>query len=104
MFTRGSFVPGIGQANEAIGAAFGLPAGTVSAPVRTRDGMFVLRVDRRVNADSALWEVQKMIQRAQQVESVRNQRVQRYIEDLRQAAKIDDRRKQINAAQRRQSI
>jgi peptidyl-prolyl cis-trans isomerase D len=103
-FARSSFVPGIGQVNEAIGAAFGLPIGVVSAPIRTDDAVFVLRVDKRVNADSAAWLAQKAVQKQQRVQGQQQQAIQLYLQDLRQSAKIDDRRKAINAAVRRQSV
>ena len=102
-FTRSSFVPGIGQVNEAVGAAFGLPVGAPSSPVRTSDAVFVLRVDRRVAADSAAWTAQKLVQRQQRMSSLRQQAVQLYLQDLRGSAKVDDRRKTINAAARRQT-
>jgi peptidyl-prolyl cis-trans isomerase D len=101
-FTRASYVPGIGQVNEAIGAAFGLPLNTLSNPVRTDDGVFVLRVDRRVQADSAKWLSQKVVQRQQRTQGQQQQVVQAFLQDLRQSAKIEDRRKQIAAATRRQ--
>ena len=102
-FTRSSFVPGIGQVNEAVGAAFGLPVGVVSQPIRTDDAVFVLRVDRRVNADSAGWLAQKALQRQQRIQGTQQQAIQMFLQDLRQSAKVDDRRKAINAAVRRQS-
>jgi peptidyl-prolyl cis-trans isomerase D len=101
MFTRGTFVPGLGQFNEAIGTAFGLPVQAVSAPVRTADGIFVLRVDRRVQADSAEWLKQVPAQRQARMQQLQQQRVQMYLQDVRQSAKIDDRRKKINASVRR---
>jgi peptidyl-prolyl cis-trans isomerase D len=101
MFTRGTFVPGLGQFNEAIGTAFGLPVQAVSAPVRTTDGVFVLRVDRRVQADSAAWLKQVQAQRQARMQQLQQQRVQMYLADIRQSAKIDDRRKKINASVRR---
>ncbi len=103
-FTRASFVPGIGQVNEAIGAAFGLPVGVVSAPIRTDDAVFVIRVDKRTNADSAAWVAQKAMQKQQRVQGQQQQAIQVYLQDLRQSAKIEDRRKIINAAVRRQSV
>ena len=102
MFSRSSAVPGLGQFNEAIGAAFGLPVGAVSQPVRTTEGAFVLRVDKRVVADSAAWAKQKDAQKAARLQQLRQQRIQMYLQDIRKAAKIDDRRKAINAAARRQ--
>lgn len=102
-FTRSMFVPGLGQVNQAIGAAFGLPVGTVSEPIRTDDAIFVLRVDRRVNADSGAWLAQKSMQKQQRLSGMRQQAVQLYMQDLRESAKVDDRRKAINAAARRQA-
>jgi peptidyl-prolyl cis-trans isomerase D len=102
-FTRSSYVAGIGQVNEAIGAAFALPVNAISAPIRTDDGIFVLRVDKRVTADSAKWLAQKGVQKQQRLSAMRQQAIQLYLQDLRTSAKVDDRRKAINAAARRQS-
>jgi peptidyl-prolyl cis-trans isomerase D len=101
LFTRGTFVPGLGQFNEAIGAAFGLPVQAVSAPVRTSDALFVLRVDKRVQADSAAWLKQVDQQRQVRLQQLQQQRVQLFLQDLHDSAKIDDRRKKINASVRR---
>lgn len=100
MFTRGSYVPGLGQLDEAIGAAFGLPVGAVSAPVTTKTGVYVIRVDKRVQADRAAFEKQKDAMRQQVLQGLRRQRVQQFVENLRKAAKIEDNRKKIDAAQR----
>jgi len=94
-FTRGGFVPGMGRLNEAIGASFSLPIGVVSSPVRTPDGVVVIRVDRRVDADRTAWEAQKTVQRQQLMQGMRQQRIQAYLQQLRADAKIDDRRKQV---------
>jgi len=102
MFTRSSNVPGLGQFNEAIGAAFALPTGAVSQPVKSENGVFVLRVDRRVPADSATWAAQKEVQRTLRLQQLRQQAVQMFLQDLRKSAKIDDRRREINAQARRQ--
>jgi peptidyl-prolyl cis-trans isomerase D len=103
MFTRGMFVPGLGQFNEAVGTAFGLPVQAVSAPVRTNDAIFVLRVDKRVQADSAAWLKQLPQQRQARMSQLQQQRVQMFLQDLRQSAKIDDRRKELLTAARRTS-
>ena len=101
--TRVGFVPGIGQFNEAIGAAFALPVGAISNPVKTNNGVYVLRVDRRVPADSAAWAAEKDRQRAQMVNGMRQQRVQQYLRDLRASADVEDNRREINEAARAQS-
>ena len=102
VFTRGAFVPGIGQFNEAVGTAFGLPVGAVSAPVRTDDAIYVIRLNRRTQADSAAWAKQKDQQRQFRLQQLQQQRVQMFLQDLRESAKIDDRRKEINASIRRE--
>ena len=101
MFTRGTFVPGLGQFNEAIGAAFGLPVQAVSAPVKTSDAVFVLRVDKRVQADSAAWAKQIPQQRQLRMQQLQQQRVQMFLQDVRTSAKVDDHRKQILASMQR---
>lgn len=100
-FTRGSAVPGLGQLTRAVGAAFGLPVRAVSAPVRTEEALFVLRVNSRSEADSLAFVAQKESQREQQLAQMRQARVQQFLQDLRTAAKIVDRRKEINAMARR---
>ena len=102
MFARGSLVPGLGQFNEAIGAAFKLPVGAVSQPVKTEGAAVVLRVDKRVASDSAAWAAQKQAQRTARLQQLRDQRIQIFMSDLRKSAKVDDRRKQINSSVRRQ--
>jgi peptidyl-prolyl cis-trans isomerase D len=99
-FTRGGFVPGMGRLNEAIGASFALPIGVVSNPIRTPDGVVVLRVDRRVEADHAAWETQKAAQRQQLMQGLRQQRIQAFLQQLRADAKVDDRRKSLAQAAR----
>ena len=99
-FTRVGGAAGIGRLNQAIGAAFSLPIGAVSAPIRVYDGIFVERVDRRVQQDRAQWEKEKAAQRAQVTQQLRQQKVRDFLQNLRDAAKITDRRKEIESAQR----
>ncbi len=103
LFTRSSLVPGLGQFSEAVGAAFGVPEGKLTAPVVSRDGVYVLRVDRRVAADKGRWLAQKAQQRQQVTQALRQQRVREYLADLKESAKIEDNRKSVLAAQRRQA-
>jgi peptidyl-prolyl cis-trans isomerase D len=102
-FTRLSFVQGLGFSNEAVGAAFGVPIGQ-SALVRTIDAVFVLRPDWRKDATRESWEEQKLAQRQTMVSAAREQRVRRFLEDLRREAKVEDRRRIINAQLRRQVV
>jgi peptidyl-prolyl cis-trans isomerase D len=99
-FTRVGGAEGLGRLNEAIGAAFSLPIGAISAPIRTHDGIFVERVDQRMLSDKSAWEKQKSVQRAQVTSSYREQRVRDFLTNLRENAKIVDRRKELEAANR----
>jgi peptidyl-prolyl cis-trans isomerase D len=102
-FTRTTFVPGVGNANEAVGAAFTLPVGRVSAPIATRDGVFVLRVDRRAEADSAAWVAVKEPQRLQVTQALRQARAAQWVQELRRSADVEDKRADVRAALRAQS-
>jgi peptidyl-prolyl cis-trans isomerase D len=101
MFTRSSFVPGIGQLNAAVGAAFGLPAGAISQPVKTTDAVYVLRADARSTASRSAFEAEKATLRQQRMQMLRQQRVQAFFADLRQSAKVQDKRREVNAMARR---
>jgi peptidyl-prolyl cis-trans isomerase D len=99
-FTRVGGAEGMGRLNEAIGAAFSLPVGTVSAPIRTHDAIFIERVNQRVVADSASWEKQKGVQRAQVTNQLRQARVREFLQNLRESADVVDRRKEVESANR----
>ena len=101
MFTRISGDPALGGLPEAIGAAFSLPVGAVSEPIKSTGVVIVERVNTRIPADSAAWEAQKSVQRGTDSDAMRQQRVRVFLDNLRQTAKITDRRKQIEAATRR---
>ena len=99
----GHFVPGLGYANEAIGAAFGLPVGRAGA-ARTDDGAVVLLVESRTEATRAEFEAQKVSQRDRALQAIREQRVRAFLDNLRRDATIVDRRREINALLRRQTL
>jgi peptidyl-prolyl cis-trans isomerase D len=99
-FARTMMVPGLGQFTEPVGAAFALPSGAVSQAIKSNDGVYVIRVDSRRMADSAAWVAQRDAQRTTRLQQLREQKVRMFLIDLRQSAKVDDRRKQINAAMR----
>jgi peptidyl-prolyl cis-trans isomerase D len=103
MTTRSGAAPMLGV-GEALGAAFALPANTLSVPIRQNDGVFVLHVDARKPADKVAFEAKKKELRAQRIQQLKQQRLQAYFADLRKSAKIDDRRKEINARARQQEV
>ncbi len=100
-FTRVTGVPELAQYPEAVGAAFSLPLKTVSEPIRAMAGVVVERVDNRIPASRAAFEAQKDALRQQELQQLRQQRVRDFLANLRAVAKIDDKRKQIEASSRR---
>jgi peptidyl-prolyl cis-trans isomerase D len=100
-FTRVTGVPELARFPEAVGAAFKLPLNTVSEPIRAMAGVVVERVDSRVPANRAAFDGQKEALRQQELQQLRQQRVRDFLSNLRAVAKIDDKRKQIEASARR---
>jgi peptidyl-prolyl cis-trans isomerase D len=100
-FTRVTGVPELAQAPEAVGAAFTLPLHTVSEPIRGMGEVVVERVDSRIAASRAAFEAQKEALRQQALQQFRQQRVREFLTNLRAVAKVDDKRKQVEASARR---
>jgi len=100
-FTRVTGVPELAQAPEAVGAAFTLPLHTVSEPIRSTGEVVVERVDNRMPANRAAFDTQKETLRSQALQQLRQQRVREFLTNLRAVAKVDDKRKQIEASARR---
>jgi hypothetical protein len=98
-FSRMDFVPGIGRQNAAIGAAFGLAPGEISGPVSTPVNAFVIQVVSRTEADPAAWRAQIAEQRQAVIGARQQVRLQEWIEALRGAARIVDRRDVVLAPQ-----
>ena len=94
-FTRLDFVPGIGAANAAIGAAFGLEVGEISGLLETSDAFYVIEVTARTQADREAWEAQKQGQRQQVMATLQNQRLNLFMEALREEADVDDARNEV---------
>lgn len=91
-FSRTDFVPGLGSRNAAIGAAFGTPEGEIGGPVRLQNRVVLLRVESRTAADREAWEAQKEEQRARRVAEIRQDRLERWLDGLRETVRIVDRR------------
>jgi peptidyl-prolyl cis-trans isomerase D len=102
-FNRLGFVPGIGYANEAIGAAFAIPVGRIGL-AKTDDGVVVMQVEARTEAPRAAFEAQKAVQRDRVSQALREQRVRAFMDNLRRDADIVDRRREINVMLRRQFV
>jgi parvulin-like peptidyl-prolyl isomerase len=102
-FTRISGLPDLPSSARVVGAAFALPAGTVSEPIIADEAVYVIRVDRRVDTDRSSFDATKDQLRSQYLGALQQARIQEFVANLRSAAKIDDRRKDIQAALRRTS-
>lgn len=101
--TRSEFFPGLGYQNKAVGTAFGLSDGEISSPIVTDNNVFLIQTLERIPADSTAWEEQKDMQRARLTFTVQQQRLQQWIEGLRDAADIVDRRDQVFQTSQAQS-
>ena len=97
LFSRNDFVPGLGRQNSAVGAAFGLQSGEVSGVITTPTNAFILDLVGYTPADSAAWISQRIEQRQTQVFILQQQRLQEWIDALRIAARIIDRRDEVLA-------
>ncbi|MFO0271003.1 MAG: hypothetical protein ACK53W_10780 [Gemmatimonadota bacterium] len=60
----------------------------------------MLRVDRRVSADSAAWVAQKKQQREFILRTLRENRVRVYLDELRKSSSVKDKRREIQEATR----
>lgn len=91
-FTRVGFVPGLGARNPAIGAAFGAPAGEFVGPVRAEGRIVFLRVEAKEAASPEAFEAQKEGQRQQVLSVMRQNRIEQWLDGLREITRIQDRR------------
>ncbi len=94
-FSRVDFVPGLGRNNAAIGNAFGLDEGEISGVVSANNNAFIIQVVERTPADSTQWEGEKLTQRFELANAMRQQRLQIWVMALREIADIVDRRQEV---------
>ena len=82
-----------------VGAAFGLKVGERSGVLAGETGSFIIQSLARKAADSSAWLAQRDIQRTQFRQAAMQARLQQYMEDVRERAKIVDRRKDLFKSQ-----
>jgi len=98
--SRTQFFPGLGIRNPAVGAAFGMDVGGISDPVVWNNTVFLVQTLEKIPADSAAFEEAKDTQRARLTFTVQQQRLEQWVDGLREAARIVDRRDQVFQANR----
>ncbi len=94
-FTRGDNVPGLGQVNAAIGAAFGLEPGERSGVVEANEMLYILESTGRTYASEAEFRARLPLLRQQTLASLQNQRWNQFLAALEENAKIVDARAQV---------
>lgn len=94
-FTRVDANPVFGQANAAIGAAFGTPIGRVGPVAATPSAVFLVRPVSRTQADRRTWEQQKSEQRQQAQAQLEQDLFGQWIADARESAEIEDNRAEV---------
>ncbi|HEY4321844.1 MAG TPA: peptidyl-prolyl cis-trans isomerase [Gemmatimonadales bacterium] len=78
------------------GAAFGLPVGTLSPVIDAPEGLYVIRILEHTTADSGKFITDRDAFRKQMIDAARQERIREYIDGLKAAAKIVDRRNESN--------
>ena len=97
-FTRLEFVPGMGRANAAVGAAFGMKPGQVSDVIVAENMLFIVQVLAKKEANRQEFEAQKTQQRERTTPALAEQRWNMFLAALRENAKIEDKRAELRQA------
>lgn len=94
-FTHKDYVPGLGQANAAIGTAFGLNPGQISNVVEANGVLFIIQTLQKTPANRQEFDQQKNFERARMSQALADQRWQQFLVALKQSAKIVDNRDKV---------
>lgn len=93
--TRLSPNSAFGQATAAVGAAFGTPVGEVSGVVEAPAGLFIVRPTERTEVNAEEFEAQKEQLRMVMQMQLGQQEVSRFVQSLREKARIVDNRDEV---------
>ena len=94
-FSRTDFVPGLGRANAAVGAGFGLQPGQTSGVIEADGKLYVIQLLEKSAADRAEFDAQKEMIRSQTVQALQQERWNDFLLALRENAKIVDQREEV---------
>ncbi len=100
-FTRLTPPPALGDAPDAIGAAFGLSVGQVGGSFEAEFAIYFVEPLRMVFADTLAFEEQKPQLLSELAQQVRNARVQLVLAAMRDQANVEDQREELERARRR---
>ncbi len=89
-FTREDYVAKVGTKNEFFAQAFSLPVGTVSRPVATDQGVYIIRVDRRQPADQDQYAREAPKLHDELMQKKQTEAIQGWFETIQRQAKIRD--------------
>jgi parvulin-like peptidyl-prolyl isomerase len=99
-FTRYTPPAVLQGAPAVVGTAFRLRVGQTGGPIHTESGSFFVRTDRKLLADSLTFAASIEALRTAAIQQARQERVQLVLASLRDAARVEDRRKDLIRAQR----
>lgn len=88
--TRAMGVPGLGRDPDVLAAAYRLPVGQLSDPIRSPRGWVLLRVDEHPPLDWAGFDAKKDQLRQRTMTMKSNQLITEFLQELRSKAKIVD--------------
>jgi len=94
-FTRQNNIPGIGSGTPVAGAAFGLAQGQVAGPVEGPRGLYFIQLLEKQPYDPNAYERERASLREQLKVTEMRSTFNAWFEDLRERAKIEDRRAQL---------
>lgn len=98
-FTRDDLVAGLGRNTEAVGAAFGLPVGSISGAVDAGDRVAVLQVTQRTPADRSDFRERIAELRAEVTSRRQQEWVESWMAELRDQADVQDLRHRLDQRQ-----
>jgi peptidyl-prolyl cis-trans isomerase D len=99
-FSRTSPASALVEEPSVVGAAFGVPVGQVSQPIVGEHAIYLVEPTARHPADSAAFAKALPALREQALDAARQNRVRLVLSSLRETAKVDDRRKALEEAQK----
>lgn len=92
-FSRDDHVANIGFKNEFVGAAFALPQGVISQPVKTAQGCYLIRVERKIPIDEIKFQQERETLRSELLSEKQKQIIDEWYQSVYSKAKIKDYRR-----------